>query len=108
MTAQRWFGVRCHFNHPQLLAAKGSSVYEERVVLVRAPDEDRAIAKAEAEALEYATDGTAYLELAECFELFAAELEDGVEVFSLMRESSLKPDRYLNKHFVSGKERSRE
>ena len=45
-----WVGVRCVFRS----TIEGNQVYEERVTLWRAGDLDKAIARAEAEALEYA------------------------------------------------------
>ena len=96
--AKRWFGVRCVFRH-------GERTYEERVVIVLARDLDQAIAKAELEADEYADGSDAeYVGLAQAFALFDAP-GDGVEVFSLMRDSDLPVDEYLDAFFDTGDER---
>lgn len=93
-----WFGVRCVFRHAE-------STYEERIVIVVAADFDHAIAKAEEEAAEY-VDGmnVEYVGLAQAFMLFDAP-RDGAEVFSLMRDSDLEPDEYLDTFFSTGDER---
>lgn len=93
-----WFGVRCVFRH-------GESTYEERIVIVLAVDFSHAIAKAEDEAADY-VDGMnmEYIGLAQAFMLFD-EPRDGAEVFSLMRDSDLEPDEYLDSFFSTGDER---
>jgi hypothetical protein len=94
----RWFGIRCVFRH-------GESTYEERIVIVLATDFSHAIAKAEDEAAGY-VDGmdVEYVGLAQAFMLFD-DPRDGAEVFSLMRDSDLEPDEYLDAFFSTGDER---
>ncbi|GBG03943.1 hypothetical protein AZSI13_32700 [Azospira sp. I13] len=100
MPNEPWYAAKCVFRHTQLSAKQEEGwVYEERIVLFRASDEDDAIAKAEEEASQYATDGTEYLGFVEVFHLFAESLEDKAEVFSSMRSSKLAPSEYLD-HFV--------
>jgi hypothetical protein len=83
----------------------GESRYEERVVIVRAADFALAIARAEDEAARYAVDVDAeYLGLAQAFAL-VDDPGDGAEVFSLMRDSDLPPDEYLDAFFDTGDER---
>jgi len=84
-------------------------LYEERIVLVRARSFEEAIAKGETEARTYARENSAisYLESADAYQLFDAELEEGTEVFSLMRESALDEDEYIRRFFQTGKERTR-
>ncbi|MGU3411141.1 hypothetical protein ACLBWP_13605 [Microbacterium sp. M1A1_1b] len=95
---EAWFGVRCVFRHVE-------SIYEERVVIVLAADFTHAIAKAEAEAAEYAENVDAeYVGLAQAYAV-ADDLGDGAEVFSLMRDSDLAPDEYLDAFFSTGDER---
>jgi hypothetical protein len=93
-----WFGVRWVFRH-------GESTYEERIVIVLAADFGHAIAKAEDEAADY-VDGVnvEYVGLAQAFMLFD-EPRDGAEVFSLMRDSDLESDEYLEAFFSTGNER---
>ncbi|MEV0399966.1 hypothetical protein [Actinoallomurus sp. NPDC050550] len=96
-----WFGVRCVF----LDANNG--IYEERVTLWRAAGFAEAIALAEAEALEYAAifDNVRYLELAQAYSIGEEEPGHGSEVFSLMRDSDLGEEEYLDRFFVTGDER---
>lgn len=96
-----WFGVRC-------IIQLAGGAYEERVTLWKAPDSDEALARAEAEATDYAADnGGTYLGLAQGFELFD-EPGDGAEVFSLTRTSALEPDEYLDAFFDTGDEQQEE
>lgn len=73
-----------------------------------APDAESAVVKAEAEALEYETEGILYLGFAQTFRTFIQlpiGLQEGDEVFSLLRESNLDPDDYLDRFFDTGQER---
>jgi hypothetical protein len=97
-----WFGVRCVFEHE---SDDAEHSYEERVTLWRAGSFDEAIALAEAEAIEYAATlgRTRYLGLAQAYVL-ADEPGHGAEVFSLIRDSELAPDEYLDAFFDTGTE----
>jgi hypothetical protein len=104
--AQRpqWFTVRCIF---QLKSDAGFS-YEERLTLWRAETIDDAIRLAEAEASDYETEnGSEYLGMAQAFQLFDHP-EHGAEVFSLIRESDLEPEPYLDSFFDTGRESQRD
>lgn len=99
--ADRWFGVRCVFRH-------GEGTYEERIVTVLAPSAEAAIEKAEEDAAEYAEMlGAPYLGLAQSYEI-ADDLGDGAEVFSLMRDSDLADEAYLDTFFDTGGERQQD
>ncbi len=102
-----WFSVRCVF----AFKADHGTNYEERVTLWRASSLEEAIAHAEQEADEYADELDArYVGLAQAFHLSVEDrpLDDGDEVFSLIRESELAPDDYISRFFDTGKERQRE
>lgn len=94
----RWFAVRCIIRQP----ARG--VYEERITLWRATSHEEAIARAEAEADDYAAEDGEAVGVAQSFELFD-EPGDGAEVFSLMRTSDLGSDDYVSRFFDTGAER---
>jgi hypothetical protein len=97
---QSWFTVRCVLHHRDVNA------YEERITLWQADDFDAAIARAEREARDYASDleTAEYTGLAQAYQLFNPPA-DGAEVFSLIRDSELAPDDYLNTFFDTGSER---
>ena len=104
--AMSWYAVRCIF-------AKGwppeePSRYEERITLWRASSADEAIARAEAEAREYAATiyeaPDEFLGLAQSYQL-SDEPGDGAEVFSLIRDSELSSETYLDTFFATGRER---
>ncbi|GAA1117856.1 hypothetical protein GCM10009630_14480 [Kribbella jejuensis] len=68
---------------------------------------EEAVARAEAEAVEYASVvGEApdeYLGFAQAYRL-ADVPGDGAEVFSLIRESELEPEAYIGRFFDTGRE----
>ena len=91
-----WYAVRCVF---QWTEAEGRP-YEERITLWRAADLDAALARAEEDAREYAENtGVTYLGLAQGYATGEGELGSGSEVFSLLRESALPAEEYLDRHF---------
>ncbi|WP_073907132.1 hypothetical protein [Streptomyces sp. CB00455] len=97
---QRWFSARGVFHHQE------PDTYEERVTLWLAVDADEAIAEAERDAAQYCEDlpGTEYLGLMQVYDI-RDEPGHGIEVFSLMRDSALPPERYLDTYFDTGTER---
>jgi hypothetical protein len=78
--------------------------YEERLTVWQAASADDAIALAEAEAARHATKGIEYAGLAQSYQLHGP-LGQGVEVFSLIRDSALEIDDYLDTFFDTGAER---
>ncbi|MGB9373834.1 MAG: hypothetical protein WCA82_06720 [Jiangellales bacterium] len=93
-----WFGVRCVFHDPE-------GTYEERVTIWQAGTFDEAVLLAEAEATEYAADvGANFLGFAQAY-VMPEEPSSGAEVFSLLRDSDLDPDEYLDAFFDTGDER---
>jgi hypothetical protein len=104
-----WYSVRCVF---QLVDAKeNESPYEERITLWQASDFETAIELAEDEAAEYIEDSQwAYLGLAQCFYLGddVNMILSGTEVYSLIRNSELPPEEYLDTFFDTGDEYQRQ
>ena len=105
----RWYGVRTLFLH----TLYKPQVYEERVTMWRAHSFSEAIELAEVEAREYEGEPddsgrlvAHYLGLAQSFltEVGGESLAPGDEVFSLMRNSKLKPKAYLDAFFETGEE----
>ncbi|GLY40004.1 hypothetical protein Amsp01_060270 [Amycolatopsis sp. NBRC 101858] len=96
-----WYAVRCVF---RWTAAEGQP-YEERITVWRAAGFEAAVAQAESEAVEYAADtGVTYLGLAQGYATGEKVLEPGTEVFSLLRDSPVPPEEYLDRHFDTGGE----
>jgi hypothetical protein len=97
-----WFGVRCIFRWPD------QQTYEERLTLWQADSLDQAIEKAETEAQRYAQQlRTEYLDIAQAYWIGAERPKQGDELFSLMRDSELDSDEYLDAFFDTGRERQR-
>jgi hypothetical protein len=96
-----WFAVRCVYIHPP-------STYEERITLWRAESLEHAISLAETDATEHAEIvGARYLDFAQAYGPLEEDLSAGTEVFSLMRDSSLNPERYVSRFFDSGAEQQK-
>jgi hypothetical protein len=101
-----WYGVRCLFRHE----LSDGPTFEERITLWQANSFEEAIAKAEAEADEFAAivDGER-VDLAQAYLIDRVDgnetLGEGAEVFSLMRDSVLPSDAYVDRFFDTGDER---
>ena len=100
-----WFGVRLLYRHTR---TRGQT-YEERILIVRSKTAEDAIETAESlSAQEYEDETTERLDYALSFNIFDCDgpcLQHGTEVFSLMRDSRLTPDEYLDRFHDSGSER---
>lgn len=103
-----WYGVRFVYRHER---ANGQT-YEERILVVRAHSAEKAISEAETmSATEYEDDTTERLDYAMAFNIFdcnGPSLGSGTEVFSLMRDSDLTPDEYLDHFHSTGSERAQD
>jgi hypothetical protein len=98
MVDAQWYAVRCIIDH--------GGTYEERITLWRAADAESAVELAEDEVESYAASlgGSEYGGLAQVFAL-ADVPGHGTEVFSLMRDSELGVNEYLDAFFDTGTER---
>lgn len=99
--AAEWYGVRCVFEWTQ----RETRPFEERITLWRAGSLDEAIELAEVDAREYAENIDAtYLGFAQAYAIGETKLTPGSEAFSLLRDSSLPAEKYLDRHFDTGGE----
>jgi hypothetical protein len=103
-----WYGAKAIFMHSDLAKNRDSIVYEERVVLLRAQNLDHAVATAERTAAQYVKGltGCKYIGFVDVFRMYEGRIGHGKEIYSLMRESRLKPAKYLDRFYDSGSERS--
>lgn len=96
-----WYGVRCVFRWND----REHRPYEERITLWRAASAAQAIELAEREGRDYARDNRfEQLNFAQAYSLSEDRITQGTEVFSLLRDSDLKPDAYLDNYFDTGGE----
>lgn len=96
-----WYGVRCVFRW----TGHEGRPYEERITLWRAASAAQAIELAGREARDYARDnGLEHLNFAQAFALTGDRITQGTEVFSLLRNSNLMPEPYLDTFFDTGAE----
>jgi len=102
MDGKIWFSARTVYEHDK----PGDGLFEERVVLLRAADFDEALERAEQEAAQYSEAvGCAFTGYVTVYEMVEEELGDGAEVFSLMRDSDLSADDYVDRFYSTGSER---
>jgi hypothetical protein len=105
-----WYAVRCVFAH----TGKRIVTYEERITIWKTTSADRAIKLAEKEASSYARalsrsvgdSACRYLGFADSYDTSLRRIVPGDEVFSLMRDSRLDGQRYLDRFFDTGSERA--
>jgi len=100
-----WYTVRCVFSHKfGATQRQKGPFYEERLTIWRAASLESAIRQAECEAEEYAAlIGCEYLGLAQAYKM-TDDLGEGAEVFSLIRRSPLRAQKYIDRFFDSGNE----
>lgn len=101
------FSVRCIFKWAFRADQTLKNLYEERITLWKAENFEHAIQLAEEEALEYADDSCEFLGLSQAYAMYDEAVESGIEVFSLLRESDLEAEQYLDAFFDSGFQRAR-
>ena len=101
------FSTRCLFEWAPREGQKKSHLYEERITLWQAESIDDAIEMGEREAHAYAGDSSTYLGLCQSYWLADPVPVTGVEVFSLLRESDLEPEAYIDTFFDNGDEHQR-
>ena len=103
------YGVRCIFKLPKEDINNKKYVYEERITIWQATTIDDALDLAVTEAKEYSSriNGSEFTGLSQAFFMFKPVEKNGVEVFSLLRESDLETDDYLDTFFSTGNERQK-
>lgn len=100
------FSVRCIFRWEPKPGRQRKHLYEERITLWQAEDIDAASELAEREARLYARENDVeYLAYWQAYDLLSEIEANGVEFFSLLRESDLEPAEYLDAFFDTGLER---
>lgn len=103
MCKEPWYGAKLIFRHVNNETGNSRS-FEERVVLVHADTEEAASRRAEELAKEYEDSNTEYTGFIQLFHIFDESIGDGTEVFSLIRESQLSTDEYLDSFYDTGGE----
>ena len=102
-----WYSAKTIFKHSVVDGGAQKSVFEERVVLLKATDFREAIEKAEAEAAAYCSASVSAIDLGyvDVYLLSEDAVGEGTEVYSLMRDSKLTDSEYLNQFHDTGNER---
>lgn len=104
-----WYSVRCLFRHKKRTDMTKNHLYEERITIWKTDSFDKAIELAEKEAEKYAADTDCeYIELAQAYHLYDESIENGSEIFSLMREHNYTPKKYLDRYFDTRYERQQD
>ncbi len=98
-----WFSARTVYEHDKT----GDGLFEERIVVLRAEGFEEALERAGVEAAGYADAvGCVYTGYVSVYEIVEEALGDGTEVFSLMRDSDLSAEAYIDRFYTTGDERS--
>lgn len=101
-----WYAARSVFRWLHVTPDfPGHEIYEERIVLIQATSFEDAFRRAEVEAREYSSGmEMEFMEVVDVYHLFERKLGDRVEVFSLLRESTLPAKEYVRSFFQTGHE----
>ncbi|HEX3958842.1 MAG TPA: hypothetical protein VHZ03_19805 [Trebonia sp.] len=94
----QWYGVRCVY----WWAEWDNQPFEERITLWRTTSLAHAVELAEQEAMRYASDDSGIEYVGFCQGYGPCEgdnVRDGMVVFSLLRDSDLPPDKYIEAFF---------
>jgi hypothetical protein len=100
-----WYSVRCLFRIKGFNDSPKKYVYEERLTIWRTNSIEEAIELAEEEGKTYVGDDQSeYLGLAQGYDPITSRLTSGAEIYSLMRNSNLSAEKYLDRFFDTGDE----
>lgn len=107
MTKRNWYGARTLYDsYPDKQSE--TKIYEERIVVLQATSFDEAIQRAEKEAKTYANEAQMkYLGFVNVYQIADESIENGSEVYSLMRESKLTPSKYIDTFYETGSEKTK-
>ncbi len=102
----RWFGVRSVYCS-RCVDPEHAFSYEERVLVFLADSFESAIKLAEHESQQYVgTSESIALDYFNAFEIIDDQIQNGTEVYSLIRDSNLASEEYIDSYFDTGDERS--
>ena len=106
MNPKEWYGARTIYQHYTKKKIAKNKLYEERIVLIKANSFDDAITKAEKEAEKYSKENSSskFLGYVNVYKLVDGKLRNYTEVYSLMRDSTLSEEPYIDNFFDTGKE----
>lgn len=102
-----WYSAKTVFKHSVVEDGAQKPVFEDRVVLLKAGNFEEAVTKAEKEALDYckANESVVYLGYVDVYLLSEELIGERTEIYSLMRDSTLKDTEYLKHFHDTGTER---
>ena len=105
-----WFSAKCIFRHLRTDGDVEKTFYEERFALIQAENFDAAVIAAEQDAEAYSADieNCRFLGFTDIFQLGSKAIGHRTEFYSLLRESDLGENEYLDRFYDTGMERSRE
>jgi len=103
-----WYSAKCVFRHRAHVADLHKFVYEERVIVLRADDLNEAVRRAEDEAKQYATslEGVEFTGFVAAYDTGEDEITDLTEVYSILRDSDLQSDAFLDRYYDDRSERT--
>ncbi len=104
MSKNKWFTAKGIFLHKSQISNQ-KQWYEERIILLKAESEKKALKSANKEAKDYVKDldGTEFSAITEVYELYE-KLDDKCEVFSSKTISDLEANEYLENFYPDSPE----
>ena len=104
-----FFAAKCVFRVKAIEDGKPVSMFEERITFVKCREFADAFKKAEKLGRKYAEDditGKRRTTFLACVGVFIVQdpIEDGVEIFSMLRRSNVPSKKYLRIHYQTGSE----
>jgi len=102
------FSVKCLFRHEPSGSDACKHLYEERITIWRTKTAVEAIRLAEQEAEKYVAASekpVQYIGYCVSYATYQTRFRNGMGVFSLIRESDLPAEKYLDRFYDTGKER---
>lgn len=103
-----WYSAKCVFRHNAPAGSSGKFAYEERIIVLRADNLADAIKRAEKEAHGYAAglEGVEYTGFVAAYDLGEDKITDCSEVYSILRDSNLEAEAFLDRYYDDGSERT--
>lgn len=103
-----WYSAKCVFRHNAPVGSSNKFAYEERIIVLRAGDLHKAIKRAEEEAHEYSArlEGVEFTGFVAAYDIGEDEIDDLSEVYSVLRDSDLEANPFLDRYYDDGSERT--
>ena len=103
---EEWYSVKIIFRHENLSDTKNTKIYEEKVIVLRAHSLEEAMNAGKKEGKRYSKllGDVKYVGYVAAYRLCVETIEEGTEVYSLMRKSKLSKRQFIDRYYDDGTE----